>query len=97
MHKMAPELKGGTFFVSILGIKRAGGILRYRVRISHGDLSLSLSPFVYQLQNCMKSYGRGDENSYKKTEPPKTAQNTRETARSARKVLSLLWRRPEVF
>ena len=39
--------------------KRAGGILRYRDRISHVYLSLFRFSFVFALQNCVKSYGRG--------------------------------------
>ena len=44
----------------------SAGILRYRVRISRVHLSLSRFHFVFPLQNCLKSYGGGDENSYKK-------------------------------
>ena len=44
----------------------SAGILRYRVRISRARLSLIGLPFVLQLQDCLKSYGRGDESSYKK-------------------------------
>ena len=54
-------------------IKRAGGgssiysvIYRCRDRISHVRLSLFRFPFVFQLQECLKSYGRGYESSYKK-------------------------------
>ena len=37
-----------------------------RVRISPAHLPLFPFPFVLQLQDCLKSYGRGDENSYKR-------------------------------
>ena len=46
------------------------GILRFRVRISRARLTFIRFPFVFQLQDCLKSYGRGDENSYKKKKPP---------------------------
>ena len=44
-------------------------ILRYRVRISRGHLSLIRFPFVFQLQDCLKSYGPEEEHSYKKQKP----------------------------
>ena len=43
----------------------------YRARISRTHHLLVLRfPFAFQLQHCMKSYGRGDENSYKNDEKP---------------------------
>ena len=56
-------------------IKRAGGgkrsiparILRYRIRISHGHLSLLHFFFLFQLQNCLKSRLRGTRVQRKQT------------------------------
>ena len=44
----------------------SAGCLRCQVWISGAHLSLIRFPFAFQLQGCLKSYGREDENSWKK-------------------------------